>query len=170
MILEKSLLDTLISCKKRVDKVEPREQKSQWNHKQQTIKISWWGYFFELYTRKNMDLLFNFSAWLLWKWPEWTVCLCRYNWNHWGHKNPDGQQVLGYHKHIYRIEDKEAWLNDDAYAEQTDQYDSLEKAIYQLCIDYNIDYGDKLPYLPQKWTLFDFEGGNEWNNASWISQ
>jgi hypothetical protein len=41
-------------------------------------------------------------------------------------------------------------LNDDAYAEQTDQYDSLEKAIYQLCIDYNIDYGDKLPYLPQK--------------------
>ena len=146
MILEKSLLDTLISCKKRVDKVEPREQKSQWNHKQQTIKISWWGYFFELYTRKNMDLLFNFSAWLLWKWPEWTVCLCRDNWNHWGHKNPDGQQVLGYHKHIYR------------------------KAIYQLCIDYNIDYGDKLPYLPQKWTLFDFEGGNEWNNASWISQ
>lgn len=29
MILERSLLDALISCKKRVDKVEPREQKSQ---------------------------------------------------------------------------------------------------------------------------------------------
>lgn len=170
MILDEGLLNTLKTCPKSVDKIEPREEKSQHNHKQQTIKVSWGGFLFEIYTRKNEDLPFNFSAGLLWKSPEWTVCLCRYNGDHGSHRNPDKTIVERYHKHQYRIIDKEAWLGDDVYAEETTQYNSLETAVYQLCLDYNIDYWDKIPYLPQRWNLFDFEKeDDEWSTAPWIA-
>nr|DAQ64248.1 MAG TPA: hypothetical protein [Caudoviricetes sp.] len=40
MILDEELLNMLKTCPKSVDKIEPREEKSQHNHKQQTIKVS----------------------------------------------------------------------------------------------------------------------------------
>lgn len=156
MTLDKSLLDELISCKKQVDKVEPLQEKSQYNHKQQTIKVSWGWYLFEIFTRRNEDLPMNFSVWLIRKWPEQNIILCRYNWNHWEHRNPDWSIIRWFHKHLYDTESKEKWFADDAYAEESSEYTSLEQALFQLCKKYNIDSNWKLDdIMPPQWSLFD---------------
>lgn len=156
MKLDKELLEQLIACKKQVDKVEPLQEKSQYNHKQQTIKVSWGWYLFEIFTRRNEDLPTNFSVWLIRKWPEENVYLCRYNWDHWLHRNPNGEIIKWFHKHIYNIEAKEQWLSDDAYAEVSNEYASLEQALMQICKKYNIDYNGKLDgIIPPQWSLFD---------------
>lgn len=158
MILEDSLLSELINCKKIIEWVEPRQEKSQYNHKQQIIKVSWWWYSFEIFTRRNEDLPMNFSVWLIRKWPEQNVILCRYNWNHWEHRNPDWIIIHWCHKHQYNLASKEQWFADDAFAESTNQYETLEQALFQLMKDYNIyDENWKLENIPQRWNLFDIE-------------
>lgn len=156
MSIDRALLDELISCKKQIDKVEPRQEKSQNNHRQQIMKVSWGWYFFEIFTRRNEDLPMNFSVWLIWKWPEQNIYLCRYNWDHWEHRNPDGHKIRGFHKHFYNIKKGED-IPDDAYAIECNDYSTLEQALYQLCKDYNIDYKDKLDDKIQPWALFNYK-------------
>lgn len=86
------------------------------------------------------------------------MILCRYNWNHWEHRNPDWTLIHWCHKHQYNLDSKEQWCADDAFAESTNQYETLEQALFQLMKDYNIyDENWKLENIPQRWNLFDIE-------------
>lgn len=141
MITEK-LLQELKSCDKYIEKLVPAKEKTQNNHKQQTVVIysSDKKFYFEIFIRRNIDLPNDFSIWLQWKWSEWTKTLCRYNGDHWWHRNKlDKTFIRWFHKHKYNIEYKENWLSDDAYAEEIKEYSSFQEAIGCLCKDYSIN-------------------------------
>jgi len=159
-MIDNVLLTELKSCKKLVQKLKPNKEKTQYNHKQQTILIDSDNrkYSFEIFTRQNLDLPNDFSVWLLWKWPERAILLCRYNWDHGGHRNKLENEMIGwYHMHQYNKKYKDAWLNDDAYAEATNIYKTFPQALFTLFKDYHIEnYSDYFPELPSEKSLFTF--------------
>lgn len=158
-MINHDLLEELKCCVKNIDKVFPRKEKTQYNHKQQTVIISSndWNFLFELFTRQNIDLPNDFSVGLQWKWPERTIMLCRYNWDHGEHRNKLENKIINwYHIHQYNRSYKEAWLWDDSYAEETKIYNTFLQALLEVFRNYNIvNYSEFFKELPVTWSLFD---------------
>lgn len=107
---------------------------------------------FEIFTRQNIGIINNFSAWLIYKWDLWSTYLCRYNWDYWCHKNRISWEIVKWHhKHIYNSDYVNNWLNDDSYAEETDSYNTLNQALLELFKDYNIiNYRDFFPTINEQ--------------------
>lgn len=99
------------------------------------------GASYRLLLRQNVHNLANFSALLLYLWPNSTerFCLRRYNGDWHSHKNKVVREVIrGFHVHIATERYQQIGLREDDYAEPSSEYHDLHSALACLCRDCNV--------------------------------